>query len=63
MERALVKLLRKRWLVGNKPAVAMYTFRCVVDEIRKCVSNELANFNLFPKLKRIRRSHSCPRFL
>jgi len=63
MERALVKLLKKRWLVGSKPALAMYTIGCIIEEIQKRVSDELSNVNLFPKLNRMRRSHSCPRFL
>jgi hypothetical protein len=54
MERTLVKLLKKRWLVGNEPSIAMYTFRRIIEEI--------SNFNLFPKLNRIRRSKSCPYF-
>ena len=62
MERALVKLLKKRWLVANGPAAAMYTFRRIVEEIQKCVSDELSNFNLFPKLNRMRRSQSSPYF-
>lgn len=63
MERALVKLLKKRWLVGNEPAMAMYTFRRIIEEIHKCLWDELSNFNLFPKLIHIRRSKSCPRFM
>ena len=59
MDRTLMKLLKKRWLVGNEPAIAVYTFRRIIEDI----SNELFNFNLFPKLNRIRRSKSCPRFL
>ena len=62
MERELVKLLKKRWLVGNKPALAMYTVRCIIEEIHKCVSDELEKINLFPKLNRINRSRSCPYF-
>lgn len=62
MEHALVKLLKKRWLVGNRPALAMYTVRRIIEDIHKCVADELANVNLFPKLKRIRRSRSCPYF-
>ena len=58
-----MKLLRKRWLVGNKPALAVYTFKCIIEHIQKCFSDELGNVNLFPKLNRIRRSKSCPKFL
>ena len=63
MERALVKLLKKRWLVSNRPALAMYTVGCIIEDIRKCVSDEFSSFNLFPKLNRIRRSQSCPKFI
>lgn len=59
MERALMKLLKKRWLVGNEPAMAFYTFRRIIEDI----SDELLNFNLFPKLNRVRRSKSCPKFI
>lgn len=62
MERALVKLLKKRWLVANGPSIAVYTFRRIIEDVQKCVSDELSNFNLFPKLNRIRRSRSCPYF-
>jgi hypothetical protein len=54
-----MKLLKKRWLVGNEPAMAVYTFKRIIEDI----SDELLNFNLFPKLNRIRRTKSCPRFL
>jgi hypothetical protein len=62
MEHALVKLLKKRWLVGHKPSLAIYTFRRISEDIQKCASEEFMNFNLFPKLNRIRRSKSCPYF-
>lgn len=58
MDRTLMKLLKKRWLVGNEPAMAVYTFKRIIEDI----SDELLNFNLFPKLNRIRRSKSCPYF-
>ena len=58
MERTLVKLLKKRWLVSNEPAMAVYTFKRIIEDI----SDELLNFNLFPKLNRVRRSKSCPYF-
>lgn len=62
MERTLMKLLSKHWLVGKKPSLAIYTFRCISYEVQKCASEEFTNFNLFPKLKVIRRSRSCPYF-
>ena len=62
MERILVKLLKKRWLAGANPAVAVYTFKRIVNDIQKFTSDEFAKFNLFPKLKLIIRSRSCPYF-
>ena len=62
MERALVKLLNKRWLVANGPTMAVYTFRRIIEDVQKYASEEFTNFNLFPKLNRIRRSKSCPYF-
>lgn len=63
MERALVKLLNKRWLVANGPFMAVYTFRRIIEDLQKYASEEFTNFNLFPKLKVIRKSRSCPYFI
>ena len=62
MERTLMNLLKKYWLVNGDPTMAIYTFKWIITKVRQCVSEEFSNFNLFPKFKTIRRSQSCPYF-